>query len=62
MVPPGSPVVQNYYEANFWSLCNATVSNFFTLLINLLATPAGWFGMIIVYILYCLLTGRKFVE
>jgi len=61
---PGSPsqVIQNYYEVNFWGTCNVLINNVFATAVNVFTTPAGWFGMVFVYVLYCLLTGKKFVE
>lgn len=61
---PGNPqhVTQNYYEVNFWGTCNVLINNVFATAVNVFTTPAGWFGMVFTYVLYCLLTGKKFVE
>ena len=61
---PGNPqqVVQNYYEVNFWGTCNVLVNNVFALIANVLTTPAGWFGMMFVYVLYRLFTQGKLLE
>jgi hypothetical protein len=53
---------QNYYQVGFWAFLNGLSNGGFTFLLNLLTTTNGWMGMVILYLLYCLLVGRKFIQ
>jgi hypothetical protein len=60
-VPPETTAVtQNYYQVGVWAFLNGTSNAFFTFLLGLTTTANGWMGLIILYILYCLLTGKRF--
>jgi hypothetical protein len=62
-VPAGTTAVtQNYYQVGFWACLNGAVNAFFTFLLGLTTTANGWMGLIIIYVLWCLITGKKFSQ